>query len=217
MRNLVSIEGGAPLNEELAQQCFEALPERARAFLDRLEEEADQDRASYEAQLQACNAYQAQLKEAEDRHDAFKQGVRDGNKEDVARLAVYVKRVTDARARLQAAESIAPAPANIDPTAILSSVFKAGLKEWRDLQVDPPDLGEGEHLQTRLKFFAGKLRSHKIAFGKSKARFCHWKKFNRPSTRMWLGLSRPANDISTRCTWDRKRLNTLTRLKIWTC
>ena len=157
MRNLVSIEGGAPLNEELAQQCFEALPERARAFLDRLEEEADQDRASYEAQLQACNTYQAQLKEAEDRHDAFKQGVRDGNKEDVARLAVYVKRVTDARARLQAAKSIAPAPANIDPTAILSSVFKAGLKEWRDLQVDPPDLGEGETFANALEVLRGKI------------------------------------------------------------
>ena len=51
-------------------QYFDALPERARAFLDRLEQENDQTRASYETQLQARAAYQPQLKEAEERRDA---------------------------------------------------------------------------------------------------------------------------------------------------
>ena len=156
MRNLASIEG-APLDGELAQQYFDALPERARAFLDRLEQENDQTRASYEAQLQACATYQAQLKEAEERRDEFKRGAQDGDKEDIARLAVLGKRVTDARARLRAAESVARAPANIDPTAIMSSVFKAGLKEWRDLQVDPPELQEGETLENTLQVLRTKI------------------------------------------------------------
>lgn len=149
MRNLTSIEG-APPDGELAQQYFDALPERARAFLDRLEQESDQTRASYEAQVQTCAAYQAQLKEAEERRDAFKRGAQDGDKEDIARLAVLGKRVTDACTRLQAAESIKPTPANIDPAAIMSFVFKAGLKEWRDLQVEPPELKEGEALKDAL-------------------------------------------------------------------
>jgi len=156
MRNLASIEG-APLDGELAQQYFDALPERARAFLDRLEQENDQTRASYEAQLQACATYQAQLKEAEERRDAFKRGAQDGDKEDIARLAVLGKRVTDARARLRAAESVAPAPANIEPAAIMSSVFKAGLKEWPDLQVDPPELQEGETLENMLQVLRTKI------------------------------------------------------------
>jgi hypothetical protein len=156
MRNLATIEGG-PLDGKLAQQYFDALPERARAFLDRLEEEANQTRASYEAQLQACAAYQAQLKEAEERRDAFKRGACDGNKEDVARLAIFGKRVTDARARLRAAESVAPAPANIDPAAIMSHVFKAGLKEWCDSQVDPPVLQEGETLENALLVLRTKI------------------------------------------------------------
>lgn len=156
MRNLASIEG-APLDGELAQQYFDALPERARAFLDRLEQENDQTRASYEAQLQACATYQAQLKEAEERRDAFKRGAQDGDKEDIARLAVLGKRVTDARARLRAAESVARAPANIDPAAIMSSVFKAGLKEWRDLQVDSPELQEGETLENTLQVLRTKI------------------------------------------------------------
>ena len=145
MRNLTSIEG-APPDGELAQQYFDALPERARAFLDRLEQENDQTRASYEAQVQTCAAYQAQLKEAEERRDAFKRGAQDGDKEDIARLAVLGKRVTDACARLQTAESIKPTPANIDPAAIMSFVYKAGLKEWRDLHVEPPEFKEGEAL-----------------------------------------------------------------------
>jgi hypothetical protein len=156
MRNLASIDG-APLDGELAQQYFDALPERARAFLDRLEEEADQNRASYEAQLQACAAYQAQLTEAEERRDAFKRGACDGNKEDIARLAVFGKRVTDARARLRAAESVTPAPANIDPAAIVSCVFKAGLKEWRESQVDLPELQEGEPLKNALLVLRTKI------------------------------------------------------------
>lgn len=156
MRNLTSIEG-APLDEEVAQQYFDALPERARALLDRLEEEANQNRASYEAQLQACAAYQAQLKEAEERRDALKRGARDGDKEDVARFAVFGKRVTDARARLRAAESVTPAPANIDPAAIMSHVFEAGSKEWRDLQVDPPELQEGETLENALQVLRTKI------------------------------------------------------------
>lgn len=77
MRNLTSIEG-APPDGELAQQYFDALPERARAFLDWLEQENDQTRASYEAQVQTCAAYRAQLKEAEERRDAFKRGAQDG-------------------------------------------------------------------------------------------------------------------------------------------
>ena len=91
MRNLVSIEG-APLDEELAQRHFDELPERARAFLDRLEQEAVTNRASYDSQLQAGDAYRAELADAEARRDAFKGGIRDGAKEDVARLAVYEKR-----------------------------------------------------------------------------------------------------------------------------
>jgi hypothetical protein len=156
MRNLASIKG-APLDGELAQQYADALPERARAFLDRLERENDQTRASCEAQLQACATYQVHLKEAEDRRDAFKRGAQDGDKEYIARLAVLGKRVTDARARLRAAESVARAPANIDPTEIMSHVFKAGLKEWRDLQVDPPELQEGETLENALQVLRTKI------------------------------------------------------------
>ena len=156
MRNLTSIEG-APLDEEVAQQYFDALPERARALLDRLEEEANQSRAGYEALLQACAVYQAQLKEAEERRDAFKRDARDGDKEDVARFAVLEKRVTDARARLRAAESVKSAPANIDPAAIMSHVFEAGLKEWRDLQANPPELQEGETLENALQVLHAKI------------------------------------------------------------
>ena len=88
MRDLVSIEG-APLDEELAQKYFDALPERACAFLDRLVEEAARNRVSHEAQLQACDAHRAELADAEARRDAFKRGMREGSKEDVARLAVH--------------------------------------------------------------------------------------------------------------------------------
>lgn len=158
MCNLAAIEG-APHDEEVARQFFDALPERARALLDRLEQEANQNRTNYEAQLQACANYRAQLKEAEERRDAFKQGARDGDKEDIARLAVLGKRVTDARARLRAAESITPAPANIDPAAIMSCVFKVGLKEWRDVTIDPPELQEGETLEYALLVLRTKIEA----------------------------------------------------------
>ena len=156
MRNLVSIEG-ALLDEELAQRHFDELPERARAFLDRLEQEAVTNRASYDSQLQAGDAYRAELADAEARRDAFKGGIRDGAKEDVARLAVYEKRVADARARLRAIESVPPVASNIDPAAIMSCIFKAGLKPWRELEVDPPELREGETLADALKVLRGKI------------------------------------------------------------
>ena len=156
MRNLVSIEG-APLDEELAQRYFNELPERARAFLDRLEQEAMTNRASYDSQLQAGDAYRAELADAEARRDEFKGGIRDGAQEDVARLAVHEKRVANARARLKAIESVPPVPSNIDPAAIMSCVFKAGLKSWRELEVDPPELHQGETLADALKVLRGKI------------------------------------------------------------
>ena len=208
MCNLASIEG-APHDEEVARQFFDALPERARALLDRLEQEANQNRTNYEAQLQACANYRAQLKEAEERRDAFKQGARDGDKEDIARLAVLGKRVTDARARLRAAESITPAPANIDPAAIMSCVFKVGLKEWRDVTIDPPELQEGETLENTLQVLRTKIEAAQNRFDKSKARSFLWRKFNSPSTRMSLGLPWSVKDISTRCSRDQKELNDL--------
>jgi hypothetical protein len=156
MRDLVSIEG-APLDEELAQKYFDALPERACAFLDRLEEEAARNRVSHEAQLQACDAHRAELTDAEARRDAFKRGMREGSKEDVARLAVHEKRVADACARLRALESVPPVPSNIEPAAIMSCVFKASLKPWRELQVDPPELHEGETLPEALEVLRGKI------------------------------------------------------------
>ena len=142
MHDVASIEG-APLDKELAQKYFDALPERARAFLDRLEKEAARNRVSREAQLQACDDHGAELAGAEARRDAFKRGMREGSKEDVARLAVHEKRVADGRARLRALESVPPVPSNIEPAAIMSCVFKAGLKPWGELQVDPPELHEG--------------------------------------------------------------------------
>lgn len=55
MRNLASING-APLDGELAQQYFDALPERARALLGRLEQEANQDRSRPSARHRCRNA-----------------------------------------------------------------------------------------------------------------------------------------------------------------
>jgi hypothetical protein len=156
MHDLASVEG-ASLDGDLAQRYFDALPERARAFLDRLEEETVANRASYEAQLQARDAHHVELTEAEARRDAFKRGMRDGVKEDVVRLAVYEKRVADARARLRAIESVAPIPSNIDPASIMSCIFKAGLKPWRELQVDPPELREGETFPDALEVVREKI------------------------------------------------------------
>jgi hypothetical protein len=97
------------------------------------------------------------LADAEARRDAFKGGIRDGAKEDVVRLAVHEKRVANARARLRAIESIPSVPSNIDPAAIMSCVFKAGLKPWRVVEVDPPELREGETLADALNALRGKI------------------------------------------------------------
>jgi hypothetical protein len=39
----------------------------------------------------------------------------------------------------------------------MSCVFKAGLKPWRELQVDPPELHEGETLPEALEVLRGKI------------------------------------------------------------
>jgi hypothetical protein len=156
MRDLASIEG-APANEELAQGYFDALPERARAFLDRLEAEAMTSSEHREKQLQARDTCRTQLQDAENRRDEFQRGVRDGNKEDLARLAVFEKRVGAARARFQAIESVPPPCANIDPAALMSRVFQAGSKPWREVRMDPPELRTGETLDDVVEIIRGKI------------------------------------------------------------
>ena len=83
--------------EELAQQYFDTLPERAGALLDRLEEEADET-----AQTMKHASSVHDLSDPVERrgrtHDAFKRGATvDGGKPSVARLAIFGRRVTDTR------------------------------------------------------------------------------------------------------------------------
>lgn len=91
MRDLTCIDG-APLEKNLAQRYFDGLPESARAFLDRLEAEAESERASDESRQQALAASRAELAEAEAQRDAFKHVVQEGGKENAVRLAVLEKR-----------------------------------------------------------------------------------------------------------------------------
>lgn len=167
MRDLTCIDG-APLEKNLAQRYFDGLPESARAFLDRLEAEAESERASDESRQQALAASRAELAEAEAQRDAFKHVVQEGGKENVVRLAVLEKRVRNAREQLHALGSAQTAPANIDPAVLMSGVFRAGLKSWSEARADAPALGDGETLndaldQIREKIAAAQTRIKEIA------------------------------------------------------
>lgn len=154
MRNLAAIEG-APSDERLARRFFDALPERARAFLDRLEAEASSEAAHQEARRTALAAARGKLADAEAQRDAFRDSAEGGAREAVARLAVLEKRARAAREHLCRFETAQAAPPNIDPAALMACVFKAGVRAWRAASAEPPAIGDGETLDAALERVRG--------------------------------------------------------------
>ena len=83
------------------------------------------------------------------------------------------------------------------------------------MQVDPPDLGEGETFANALEVLRGKIEVAQNRLRQIKGAILPLEEVQQAIDEDVARLV--ATGERTRCTWDCKRLSTLTRLKIWTC